>query len=52
MQTTLNQNEELTQIQIEGRHDPCVAIRAVPVVEALTAITLYNAYLETLIENA
>jgi chorismate synthase len=52
MQTTLNQNEELTQIQIEGRHDSCVAIRAVPVVEALTAITLYNAYLETLIENA
>ena len=51
-QTTIDKNNESTTIQIEGRHDPCVAIRAIPVVEALTAITLYNAYLETLIENA
>lgn len=31
------QNATLT---IKGRHDPCVGIRAVPVVEAVTAITL------------
>ena len=29
-----------------SRHDPCVAIRAVPVVEAMTAITLADAYLK------
>jgi len=28
-----------------GRHDPCVAIRAVPVVEAMTAIVLIDAFL-------
>ena len=31
-----------TTISIEGRHDPCVAPRAVPVVEAATAIALYD----------
>lgn len=29
-------------LQITGRHDPCVAVRAVPVVEAVTAIVLYD----------
>jgi len=28
------------EIEIEGRHDPCIAPRAVPVVEAMTAIVL------------
>lgn len=28
-----------------SRHDPCVAIRAVPIVEAMTAITLVDAHL-------
>ena len=31
-----------TTISIEGRHDSCVAPRAVPVVEAATAIALYD----------
>ena len=31
-----------TTINIEGRHDPCVAPRAVPVVEAASAIALYD----------
>ena len=30
---------------IEGRHDPCIAPRAVPVVEAAAAIALFDAYL-------
>ncbi len=29
-----------TEIAINGRHDPCIAIRALPCVEALTAIVL------------
>lgn len=31
---------------IRGRHDPCVAIRAVPVIEAVTAFTLLDILLE------
>ena len=27
-------------IEIKGRHDPCIGIRMVPVVEAMTAISL------------
>ena len=33
--------EEVT-IQIQGRHDPCIVPRAVPVVEAAAAIALYD----------
>ena len=28
---------------IGGRHDPCIAIRALPCVEAVTAIALFDA---------
>lgn len=34
-----------TDINIEGRHDPCVAPRAVPVVEAAAALAIYDAVL-------
>lgn len=30
---------------IHGRHDPCIVLRAVPVVEAAAAIAVYDAYL-------
>lgn len=30
------------KLQIQGRHDPCIVQRAVPVVEAVTAITLLD----------
>lgn len=39
-QTTVNQAGEETTIEVTGRHDPCVAVRAVPVVEAMVAIVL------------
>ncbi len=31
---------EETELSIAGRHDPCIAVRAVPVVEAMTAICI------------
>ena len=31
---------EETELTIHGRHDPCIAVRAVPVVEAVAAIAL------------
>ena len=33
---------EQTELVIKGRHDPCIALRAVPVVEAVTALTLLD----------
>ncbi len=42
-QNTVN-IETMTEdvLQVEGRHDPCIAIRVLPVVEAITAIALYE----------
>ncbi len=39
-QNTVDISGKETQINIQGRHDPCVALRAVPVVEAMTALTI------------
>jgi len=36
-----------TTIVVKGRHDPCIAIRAVPVVEAMTAIVLVDHMMRT-----
>ncbi len=36
---------EAVDLQIKGRHDPCIAPRAVPVVEAAAAIAIFDAYL-------
>ena len=45
-QTVSLQSGEETQLQIRGRHDPCIAHRAVPVVEAVTAAVLLDLLLE------
>lgn len=39
---TIDINRKPTQISTSGRHDPCVAIRAVPIVEAMAAIILLD----------
>lgn len=39
-QQTLTTSGEATQLQAKGRHDPCVVPRAVPIVEAMTALVL------------
>ncbi|MEX6627241.1 chorismate synthase [Tenacibaculum salmonis] len=44
-QQTINSENELTEIQGKGRHDPCVVPRAVPIVEALAALVLADFYL-------
>jgi len=38
--------KKATEITIRGRHDPCVALRAVPAVEAVTALVLLDMILE------
>ncbi len=46
-QTTLRlSNGELDTLAVHGRHDPCVVLRAVPVVEAVTALTVLDMLLE------
>ncbi len=42
---SLSRREE-TEIEIRGRHDPCVAVRAVPCVEAAAALAVYDAMLD------
>ena len=44
-QQTINSEYELTEIMGKGRHDPCVVPRAVPIVEAMTALVLADFYL-------
>lgn len=44
-QQTVNVNGENTTFKAKGRHDPCVVPRAVPIVEAMAAITLLDYYL-------
>ena len=35
-----------TTLAVRGRHDPCIALRAVPVVEAAAAVAIYDAILD------
>ena len=44
-QQTINYKNEVTEITGKGRHDPCVVPRAVPIVEAMTALVLADFYL-------
>ena len=37
---------ENTEIEVHGRHDPCIVQRAVPVVEAACALTILDFFLE------
>jgi chorismate synthase len=39
-------------IVTKGRHDPCVGIRAVPIAEAMLALTLMDHYLRHRAQNA
>ena len=41
-QQTINSKGEIVEIQGKGRHDPCVVPRAVPIVEALSAMVLVD----------
>ena len=42
---TVTREGEASQIVTKGRHDPCVGIRGVPVVEAMMALVLADQYL-------
>ena len=42
---SINTAGEEVEVSTKGRHDPCVGIRAAPVVEAMTACVLADSYL-------
>ncbi len=42
---SLNEAGQEIDLRTKGRHDPCVGLRAVPVVEAMTACVLADAFL-------
>jgi chorismate synthase len=44
-QQTIDSDGNITEIHGKGRHDPCVVPRAIPIVEALTALVLADFYL-------
>ena len=45
-QDTVGTDLKNTTLKARGRHDPCVLPRAVPIVEAMTALVLADAFLE------
>ena len=44
-QPTVDKQGNPTVLEVKGRHDPCVLPRAVPVVEAMAAMTILDHYL-------
>ena len=44
-QPTVDKDGNDTVLEVKGRHDPCVLPRAVPVVEAMAAMTVLDLYL-------
>ena len=49
---TVNTKAEAVDVVTKGRHDPCVGIRATPIVEAMLAITLIDHLLRHRAQNA
>lgn len=47
VQETIDIEKNTVELNAKGRHDPCVLPRAVPIVEAMTAITILDYYLQS-----
>lgn len=44
--SALTRSGAAATLQVHGRHDPCVVPRAIPIVESMAALTLYDAWLQ------
>jgi len=49
---SIDKHGNAAEVVTKGRHDPCVGIRAVPIAEAMLAITLMDHYLRHRAQNA
>lgn len=50
-QNTLDSSGNIVEMQGKGRHDPCVVPRAIPIVEAMTALVLADYFLRNKVYN-
>ena len=50
-QKTVDIHGAATELAARGRHDPCVLPRAVPIVEAMTAVVLVDHWLRQSAQN-
>ena len=49
---TINSLGQSEQIQVKGRHDPCVGIRATPIAEAMASLVILDHFLRNRAQNA
>ena len=49
---TIDSSGESKKIQVKGRHDPCVGVRATPIAEAMTALVIIDHFLRNRAQNA
>lgn len=49
---TIDKSGKATEIVTQGRHDPCVGLRATPIAEAMVALVLMDHYLRNRAQNA
>jgi len=50
-QDTVNRKKQAVKLSAAGRHDPCVLPRAVPIVEAMSALVIMDHYLRHKAQN-
>ncbi len=50
-QDTVTRSGKATKLKVEGRHDPCVLPRAVPIVDAMAALVIMDHYLRNKAQN-
>lgn len=50
-QKTINKHKEHVDLEASGRHDPCVLPRAVPIVDAMSALVIMDQYLRHKAQN-
>lgn len=50
-QNTVNKDGEATKLEASGRHDPCVLPRAIPIVDAMSALVIMDHYLRNRAQN-
>jgi chorismate synthase len=50
-QRTVNNKKQEVELEAKGRHDPCVLPRAVPIVDAMSALVIMDQYLRHKAQN-
>ncbi|HEX5797090.1 MAG TPA: chorismate synthase [Candidatus Saccharimonadales bacterium] len=50
-QNTLDLDKNEVEVEATGRHDPCVLPRAIPIVDAMSALTIMDHYLRNKAQN-